>query len=30
MHLRLYGALTIARRHPRLFARLLHLDYQPR
>jgi hypothetical protein len=30
MHTRLFGALTIARRHPRLFSRLLRLELEPR
>jgi len=30
LHLRVYGVLEIARRHPRLFSRLLHLDPVPR
>jgi hypothetical protein len=30
MHLRLFGALSIARRHPRLFSRLSRLEPAPR
>ena len=30
MHTRQFGAMAIARRHPRLFSRLLRSDLEPR